>query len=250
MICRDVQDLIHGYADGELDLVRNLEIESHFRDCPTCSGIYERVQGVRSAIATGAPYHRAPSGLEQRLRSRLRQAAEPDTVRPRAPLQWLWMGIAAALLLAAVTVTAILRRPPSTELLARDVVASHVRSLMANHLTDVPSTDQHTVKPWFNGKLDFSPAVGNFAEQGFPLIGGRLDYVDNRPVAALVYRRHQHVINVLVWPASGQSDSSVGQTDLQGYHLLHWTKNRMTYWAISDLNTAELRQLADLVRAL
>ena len=250
MICREVQELIHGYADGELDLVRNLEMDRHFRDCPACSGAYERVQGMRSAIAAGAPYFRTPSGLEQRLRSRLRQAAEPDAVRPRAPLRWQWIGIAAAVLIGAFTVIAIIRRPAATELLARDVVASHVRSLMAAHLTDVPSTDQHTVKPWFNGKLDFSPTVGNFAEQGFPLIGGRLDYVNNRPVAALVYRRHQHVINLLVWPASGQSDSSVAETELQGYHLLYWTKAGMTYWAISDLNTAELRQLVDLVRAL
>jgi len=250
VICHEVQELIHGYADGELDLVRNLEMERHFRDCASCSGAYERLQGIRSAIATGAPYYTAPSGLGQRLRSRLRQAAEPDAVRSRTPLRWQWIGIAAAVLIAVLMVTTLIHRPEPTQLLAQDVVASHVRSLMATHLTDVPSTDQHTVKPWFNGKLDFSPTVGNFAEQGFPLVGGRLDYLDNHPVAALVYRRHQHIINLLVWPSSRQSDSAVGQTELQGYHLLHWTKAGMTYWAVSDLNISELRQLVDLVRTL
>lgn len=249
MICRDVQELIHGYVDEELDLVRNLEMERHFHECPTCSGAYGRLRTLRSTVAAGVPYFRAPSGIEERLRRRLHQAAEVDADTPRAPYTWQWVGIAAAVLIAALTITAIVRRPAPAELLANDVVSCHVRSLMAAHLTDVLSTDQHTVKPWFNGKLDFSPAIGNFTDQGFPLVGGRLDYLDNRPVAALVYRRHQHIINLLVWPASGQSDSAVGQTELQGYHLLHWTRAGMTYWAVSDLNTAELRQLVEMVRA-
>jgi len=250
MICREVQELIHGYVDGELDLVRNLEMERHFHECPACSGAHERLRTVRSAITTGAPYFLPPSGLESRLRSRLREAAEVDADPPRARHTWQWVGIAVAVLIAALTITVTTRHPAGVELLAQDVVASHVRSLMAAHLTDVPSTDQHTVKPWFNGKLDFSPSVGNFADHDFPLVGGRLDYLDNRPVAALVYRRHQHVINLFVWPARGQSDSKVKQTELQGYHLFHWTKAGMTYWAVSDLNPAELRQLTDLVRAL
>jgi len=250
MICREVQELMHGYVDGELDLVRNLEMERHFHDCPACSGVQEQIRNLRSAVATGAPYFRPPSGLEDRLRSRIRQAAVVESVAPaRAANTWQWMGIAAAVLIAALAITFLVRRPSGSELLAQDVVSSHVRSLMASHLTDVPSTDQHTVKPWFNGKLDFSPSVGNFADRGFPLIGGRLDYLDNRPVAALVYGRRQHLINVFVWPARGQPDYTVSQTEHQGYHLLHWNQAGMTYWAISDLNAAELRQLVSLVRA-
>ncbi|HLN01778.1 MAG TPA: anti-sigma factor [Bryobacteraceae bacterium] len=250
MICREVQELIHGYVDGELDLVRNLEMERHFHECPACSGAHERLRTVQSAITTGAPYFRPPSGLESRLRSRLREAAEVDADPPRARHTWQWVGIAAAVLIAALTITVTTRHPAGVELLAQDVVASHVRSLMAAHLTDVPSTDQHTIKPWFNGKLDFSPSVGNFAGQGFPLTGGRLDYLDNRPVAALVYRRRQHIINLFVWPARNQSDSTVRQTELQGYHLLYWTKAGMTYWAASDLNPAELQELVSLVNGL
>ena len=249
MICREAQELIHGYVDGELDLVRNLEMERHFHECLACSGVHERLRAMRSAVATSAPYFRPPAGMESRLRSRLREAAAVDADPPRARHTWQWSAIAAAALIAAVTITLTTRRPAGAELLAQDVLASHVRSLMASHLTDVPSTDQHTVKPWFNGKLDFSPAVANFADHDFPLVGGRLDYLDKRPVAALIYRRRQHVINLFVWPARNQSDSAVRQSELQGYHLLHWTKAGMTYWAVSDLNPAELMQLTDLVRA-
>ena len=128
--------------------------------------------------------------------------------------------------------------------LAGQVLDSHIRSLMASHLADVVSTDQHTVKPWFNGKLDFSPPVIDFAAQGFPLIGGRLDYLDGRSAAALVYRRRKHIINLFVWPEQGR----VGTESMtrRGYHLIHWTKDGMTYWAVSDVSGSDLSQFARL----
>ncbi len=248
MICGEARELIHGYADSELDLVRNLEMERHLHECADCSAALEKIRRLRSTVSAGAPYFRPAAGFESRLRSRLHAAAEtkPDAARFPRPLHWA--GMAAAILIAILSVTVMTnRRGPD---LAQDVVAGHVRSLMAAHITDVPSSDRHTVKPWFNGKLDFSPPVGDFPDRGFTLAGGRLDYLANRPVAALVYHRRQHVINLFVWPAAGESDASLRQTSQQGYNLLHWTHAGMSYWAVSDLNAAELRELVALVNAL
>jgi anti-sigma factor RsiW len=154
----------------------------------------------------------------------------------------------AAAALVLFTLVPFLRGPSTEEILTREVVSGHVRSLMANHLADVPSSDQHTVKPWFNGKLDFSPPVEDLAKQGFPLIGGRLDYLDNRPVAALIYQRQKHFINLFIWPSGSDSDVETKTTSHQGYNLFHWTKSGMTYWAASDLNNAELQEFVQLVQ--
>jgi anti-sigma factor RsiW len=152
---------------------------------------------------------------------------------------------AAVLVLALVP---LLRGPSADELLTREVVASHIRSLMANHLADVPSSDEHTVKPWFNGKLDFSPPVVDLADKGFPLVGGRLDYLNQKPVAALIYRRQKHFINLFVWPSSGGSESVTQSVTRQGYHVLHWTHSGMTYWAVSDLEANQLREFSQLIQ--
>jgi len=131
-----------------------------------------------------------------------------------------------------------------TETMAQGVVAGHVRALMGAHLFDVRSTDQHTIKPWFLGKLDFSPPVDDLAPQGFPLVGGRLDYLSGRPVAALVYQRRQHMINVFVWPAADSHEAPADARTLRGFHVRHWTRDGMTFWAVSDLNDMELDQFA------
>jgi anti-sigma factor RsiW len=251
MICREARELMHGYVDGELDLVRNLEMERHFHECGLCAGMHEKLRGMRLAMSGSLPYFEAPAGLENRIRSRLRAVTHGERGARRLGAQWQWAGIAAALALAvagAWGVTRIDRSSGAAEVLTQEAVASHVRSLMAAHLTDVPSSDRHTVKPWFNGKLDFSPVVGDFADRGFPLTGGRLDYLDHRPVAALVYQRRKHVINLFIWPVPEQADSGVETVSRQGYHVLHWTRGHMVYWAVSDLNAAELGELAGLVR--
>src|SRR5262249_52283113 len=150
--------------------------------------------------------------------------------------------LASAVLIIAVTwaVTRNWARSSEETLLVNDIVSSHVRSMMANHVTDVSSSDSHTVKPWFSGKLDYSPPTKDLTEQGFRLIGGRLDYLDNRPVAALVYQRSQHFINLFVWPSDSRDITQQEQLARQGYNLIHWTRSGMTYWLISELNLTEL----------
>lgn len=245
MTCAEVRELIHGYVDGEVDLVRSLEMERHFRECRACAGAYQRLGQMRSSM--NIPNFPAPEGLETRIRFQLRQAGGVKQSAPAVwKFPWHWAAAAAALVIIAAGTWRVMRTGErrDADIVAQEVVAGHVRSLMASHLTDVLSSDRHTVKPWFNGKLDFSPDVAGFADSGFTLVGGRLDYLEGRPVAALVFQRRQHLINLFTWPAPHQPDTSVEETERQGYHLLHWTRGQMTYWAVSDLNAAELRELA------
>ena len=256
MSCQETQSLIHGYMDGELDLVRSLEFERHLNGCEVCALAYERHKSLQSLVRGGSLYFKAPAGLERRLHaslSNIHRVATKAEARAVAPSRaWAWGGVAATL--AAVVILGLVlqtSRPSQQGLMAEEVVSSHIRSLMANHLTDVASSDQHTVKPWFNGKLDFSPPVVDLATSGFPLVGGRLDYLAGRPVPALVYQRRKHIINVFTWPASSAGhDSGVPAkaATRQGYNALHWTQSGMTYWAVSDLNSRELEELVQLLR--
>ena len=163
-------------------------------------------------------------------------------------VQWagLLTGVAAGVLITSIS--AHLFFLPSQDALAEDLVASHVRSLMADHLSDVASSDQHTVKPWFSGKLDYAPPVQDFANQGFALAGGRIDYVDHRAVAALVYRHKEHVINAFVWPGA-QANSSVRRHSRRGFNIIEWNADGMRYWVVSDVSQADLEAFASLARA-
>ncbi len=253
MICSEVRDLLDAYGDGELDLVRQLDIESHLRDCRACAAIQEARGTLRSALAGSSLYAHAPASLRQRVQSAVRAAGDRGRVErgARGTLFWRRALLAASFVLVFVVgwrLAPLLSRSAAPELLAQQVLTSHLRSLLPGHLTDQPSSDQHTVKPWFAGKLDFSPPVPDLAAQGFVLVGGRLDYVADRPVAALVYSRRQHIINLFVWPAASGPDAAEQVVSRSGYNLRHWTQAGMSFWAASDLNASELEQFAGFFR--
>lgn len=248
MECVGVDVMLQGYLDGELDLAGSLEIERHLRGCPACSQAHQQYRSLRSAITGGALYFEAPAGLRRRIRSSIRSAhrAEKGSFLQRWHWKILWVPAAAAVVVLAALPYLI--RPAAESLLAQEIVAAHVRSLMPGHLTDVLSSDQHTVKPWFNGRLDFSPPVTDLAAQGFPLVGGRMDYIGSRPVAALVYQRRKHLISLFVWP-SQPADSTAGATVPQnGYRAIRWAQSGMTYWAVSDVSEGDLREFVNQVR--
>jgi anti-sigma factor RsiW len=246
--CETARTLTHPYIDGELDLTQSLEIEGHLAECAACNHAYQSQQVLRQALSAGPLYYRAPAGLHKRVMTTVRQ--ENRSTAPRS-LPRSWLGVAAALVLIAVIGWGLTRNQALStqrDLVADEVLSSSMRSLIAGPLIDIQSSDQHTVKPWFAGKLDFSPSVPDFAGQGFPLAGGRLDYVDNRPVAALVYRHQQHVINLYTWPTPGSTNPSVQEQKRQGYQLFGWTQDGMTCWAVSDMDAGELRQFVQLMR--
>jgi anti-sigma factor RsiW len=247
MTCENMRIQMHGYLDGELDPVRSRETEDHLRVCPSCQRAYQAERSLSAAVKAGVSYFRAPSALERRIRSSLYATAERKSWRPRPA--WGWLGLGASLAFAVMFAwnLVLLTGADAEQRLAQEVVEDHVRSLMVNHLTDVASTDQHTVKPWFDGKLDFSPPVKDLAAQGFPLVGGRLDYLAGHPVAALVYRHRLHPINVFVWPAEG-ADTAVRTMSLQGFNIVSFTQAGMAHWAISDLNLKELGEFVKLLR--
>src|SRR5262249_41163093 len=194
-------------------------------------------------------YFHPAATLQKRVRNELQRANKTETKRRFFSGRWAVAVASVALLGVIVSLLAPFWRGDSKdEVLAQEVVSSHVRSLMADHLTDVPSSDQHTVKPWFNGKLDFSPTVKDLSEQGFPLVGGRLDYLANRPVAALIYQHQKHFINLFIWTSTQGTDTEEKLIRRQGYNLIHWQKAGMTYWVVSDLNNNELQEFTRIVQ--
>lgn len=250
MNCTEVKDLLDGYADEELDLVNHLQIEQHLSECADCERAHQDLLALKEAMTEDSFYFKAPADLRVRLRASLREA-EPKPQRSWFPT-WRWTpAFATATLLVGVSLVALtFLRPSGTneDLLAKEMVSAHVRSMMTeNHLMDVPSTDQHTVKPWFDGKLDFAPPVNDLAPQGFPLTGGRLDYIDGHPVAALIYQRRKHVINLFIYPTQ-EADSQNRVLDRQGYNIIHWNKAGMSFWAVSDVNVGELQEFSTAVQ--
>ena len=253
MTCQESARLLSGYFDSELDLVHTLELEDHLRACAACISALEADRVLRATIARSNLRFSTPPMLARNIRAAVANAFPAEK---SAQKDWTWnwsLATAAALLLCAVLTWKLLPggTPNNSASIAASVgdeaIADHIRALMPGHLSDVESTDQHTVKPWFDGKLDFAPPVENFAAQGFPLIGGRLDYLAHHPAAALVYQRRKHFISVFLLPATGEPDRAESQTTERGYNVISWTRGAMNYWLVSDLNPAELEELAKLL---
>jgi len=264
MNCEEATKLMDGYLDGELDPITSQTIERHLRDCPECARTHEAHRALVHSIGSAMPYYNAPSGLRERIQFSLREETAEQPVRnvvpdarpviaekqrePRSIIfgtSWNWLALAASIVLVAIIAWNLVPRLQQSgvnaeQFLATQLIASHVRSLMANHLADVASSDQHTVKPWLDARLDFAPPVVDLANAGFPLIGGRLDYLDQRQVAALIYQRRKHFINLFVWPAADASRTTK-EISHQGYQLLHWVDSDFNYWAVSDVSANDLQ---------
>jgi anti-sigma factor RsiW len=240
MNCQEAQPLINLYVDGELDAARIPELEKHVHDCAACALLAHNAQTIKKSLTQDALFFTAPPELRRQITAELR--SQVKTTSRWNFWNWNWMPATAGVAITCVAVLLIVTLNPasSAPALAQEVVSCHIRSLMANHMLDVVSTDQHTVKPWFNGKLDFSPPVKDLAAKEFPLIGGRLDYFGGHNVAALVFQRNKHVINLFIWPVAGNVTKPTILPAFQGYNVIHWSETGMTYWAVSDLNTKEL----------
>jgi len=240
--CPERNDLIEAYADGELDLSASLEIERHLADCKACAAALKSHRALRSAISGASLSYDAPAHLSSRVRSALRKQEKVSAVGWQPA--WRWAALAApvfSVAILALVLVMVSRSPSPGDLLNQEIVSAHVRSLMVSHLTDFPSSDQHTVKPAFSGRIDFSPEVTDLSSVGFTLLGGRLDYLDRRPVAALIYQRRKHLINLFIWPSREGAGAGVSEMSLRGYNLIRWSRAGMDYSAVSDLNLVELR---------
>ena len=260
MDCQEAKRLLQADVDGELDAAGSARLAAHVADCAECQAERAALHDLKQALRQGQT-HAAPEALRRRIKLAIedtarKEAAEAAAKAPlkKAPfkLSWAWLngGVAGVGTLAfAFMFTLYLSRPTDVDLLEQDVISGHARSMMVTHLADVASTDQHTVKPWFAGKLDFAPNVADFTTQGYPLVGGRLDYVDRHNVAAIVYHHRLHTINLYEWPERDHTAAPALSVSREGYQLLHWNENGMQYWLVSDMNAQELNEFKDLLIA-
>jgi anti-sigma factor RsiW len=245
MTCEETEILLHALIDDELDAGHAREVEDHIAGCPRCAAQLLAYREMSKTVAGADLRYPAPPELRRRIEASLPKTQAPNR---RAVLRGFAMGSAVSAI-AATGLIAIVLRADDEQRIMSEVVSAHLRSLQAGHLTDVLSTDQHTVKPWFNGKLDVAPPVVDLTAQGFTLIGGRLDYVDTRPIGAIIYRRRSHVINLFVaQTASAQRHPAKPET-IQGFNIRRWSERGLNYWAVSDLAADELAEFADKFEA-
>ena len=248
MTCREAGPLLHARLDNELDMASSASVDVHLSDCRACAAQYQALQNLHEEIVAADLAYAPGIALERKLADRFLR----EEKSPRRLWNWNWLN---ASVMGAVAIAAVLLiisipmlRVNSTDAISAEILDNHLRALQAVHQVDVPSSDQHTVKPWFQGKTSFSPPVPDLTQDGFVLVGGRLEVIHQQPAAAIVYRRRQHVIDLYVSPST-RADSKIELRELGGYHLLHWMQNNMSYWAVSDVDATDLRTFADLIRA-
>jgi mycothiol system anti-sigma-R factor len=248
--CESTRTVLHGYLDGELDATRAADFERHLESCRECAIALGSEESLRSSLQRSGLYETAPVSLRKKVRADL-DGATASSVALRIPA-WRWLALAAAFLIVATVSWYAWPQPGRISagtgpFSAAELIDAHVRSLQPGHLTDVVSSDQHTVKPWFNGKLAFVPPVKDFADEGFALVGARLDVLGGQNVAALVYARRKHIINVFVLPTK-EPDTPIHPPGLrQGYQWRHWRHQGMEYCAVSDVSDSDLHELAQLL---
>jgi len=244
MTCDEAEVLLHALIDGELDAGHARDVEDHIAGCARCAAALRDYREMSKTVAEAGVRYKAPLELRKRIEAALPQAKPVAMPSRRGILRGFAMGSAVSAL-AATGLVAVVLRHDDFERVQSEVVSAHLRSLQAGHLTDVISTDQHTVKPWFNGKLDVSPPVIDLTAQGFTLIGGRLDYVDARAIGAVVYRRRQHVINLFVSQTASTERRAAKIETIQGFNIRHWSDRGLNYWAVSDIGPDELADFGD-----
>jgi anti-sigma factor RsiW len=247
MDCKETGILLHALIDGEVDAGHAREIETHIATCPTCAAQLREFREFRKVMSSKALRHAAPAHLRQSIEGRLPKA-QAVTASRRSVIKGFALGATASALAASGLLVMVVRNEERQRLLG-EVVSAHLRSLQAQQLTDVVSTDQHTVKPWFNGRLDVAPPVVDLTAQGFTLLGGRLDYVDGKPVAAIVYRRRVHIINLFCAPTEGSANLRSVMESRHGFNVRYWRGNGIDLWAVSDINVEELAEFGEKFQA-
>jgi anti-sigma factor (TIGR02949 family) len=245
MTCDEARILLHALLDNELDAGHAREVEAHIAGCPACAAELSAQREMQRVLADANLRYTAPASLRARIEASLPQRQQPSR---RSVLRGFAMGSAVSALAASGVVALVLRQDDQQRILS-EVVSAHLRSLQAGHLIDVVSTDQHTVKPWFNGKLDVAPPVIDLTAQGFTLVGGRLDYIDARAIGAVVYKRRQHVVNLFVSQTSNAEYRAPKTETMQGFNCRRWGNRGLNFWAVSDLGADELAEFVDKFEA-
>jgi anti-sigma factor RsiW len=255
MNCAEFEVLLHALIDGELDAGHARDVEAHAAGCSACAERLASFRAMHEAISEAALKEPAPAHLRNRIEASLAAPAKPNTTvqhffRPsrRGFFGGFALGSALSAAVAASLVLAVMRNNQQ-QTIADEVVSAHIRSLQAGHLMDVETSDQHTVKPWFNGRVDVAPPVVDLTAQGFTLLGGRLDYVDGEPVAAIVYQRRKHLINLFVAQRLGTQHGGALSEAIQGYNVRHWSQDGLDFWAVSDLAGDELNEFVQKIEA-